>query len=123
MPNLIYLTTIRSVDGSEFEVEVIDDSGRLWLKVSDMHRPRRILRFWSTKPDQPQTPSYTLLIDLLQDRLVNIGKLHQDAYDALQFFPSGWDYWADGTPILILRYLSSDEYQSQLQRMKTERLA
>ncbi len=78
MPNLIYLTTIRSVGGGEFEIEVIDDGGRLWLKVSDMHRPRSILRFWSTKPNQAQTPSYTLLIDLLQDRLAYIGKLVVD---------------------------------------------
>lgn len=119
MPDLIYLTTIRSIDGDEFNVEVIDDGGRLWLKVSDMHLPRRILRFWSTKPNQAETPSYRLLIDLLQDRLANIGKPHRDIYDALQFFPNDWDYWADGTPILILRYLSSDEYQSQLQKMKT----
>jgi len=120
MPSLIYLTTIRSVDGGEFEIEVIDDGGRLWLKVSDMHRPRMILQFWSTKPDQAQTPSYRLLIDLLQDRLANIGKLHQDVYDALEFFPSGWDYWGGGTPVLIDGYLSSDEYQSQLQKMKAD---
>ena len=122
MTNLIYLTTVRSVDNVEFEIQVIDDGGRLWLKLSDTHSGR-IVMFWSTKPDQAETPSYRLLIDLLQDRLANIGKRHPDLYDALEFFPSGWDYWGGGIPVPIERYLSSDEYQSQLQKMKTERLA
>src|SRR5690348_9798708 len=103
MPDLIYLTTIRSVSGGEFDIEVIDDGERLWLKLSDMSSGR-IVMFWSTKPDQAETPSYRLLIDLLQDRLANIGKRHLDLYDALEFFPSGWDFWGGGIPVPIERH-------------------
>jgi hypothetical protein len=89
----------------------------MWLRLNDRHSVG-ILRFWSTKPCQAQSSSYLLLIDALQDRLANVGRCHQDIYDALQFWLSGWDYWGGGVPVLIEGYLSSDEYKLQLQKIK-----
>jgi hypothetical protein len=122
MFNIVYLATISSINHDEYEIEIIDDGERLWLKLSDTHSGN-VLRCWSTKPNQGQTPSYILLIDMLRDRLANVGKRHKDIYDALQFWPSGWDYWGGGIPVHLDSYLSSEEHLLQLRKMKSESAA
>jgi len=90
--------------GGSFEVQVINNQGQLWLRLSRPSDVDRHLGLWSAKPDVLERVSYQEIIEQLQTRLADPETTPNNLHRRVQLWPRGWEYGGRGKPEQLLDY-------------------
>lgn len=117
MPVVLHRSTIS--EGPGYEVLLIDYGKQLWIGLVES-LPKGALAFWSTKSSEREHAAYDVIVDELTKRLALVHRGEENIYDALMFWPTGWDYWGQMIPLPIDNYVSSWEFRRQFSRWNNQ---
>ena len=112
------LEIVSGAVGVDYSIVVIDDQERTWLRLTEIP-PGKLLWFWSTKTENANRYDYHEIINQLYDRLRLVEQGEMLVYDALRFWPDGWDCWGGGMPQPISSFLQSKDFSAQLTLLLT----
>jgi hypothetical protein len=105
------MATIRQVieaeGNSSFSIQVIENNGKHWIRLSSSSNLSRSFGYWSEQDMAADRMPIEEIVNELSSRLsgLSVDKV-MDIKDAIEIWPKGWDFWSFGTPAPILDYVS-----------------
>ena len=88
-----------------FDLQVIE-AGRIWLRLTGSEQAAAVEAFWSTETS-PHTSQWLTIVEIIEGRIerFKLGELSLD--DAIEIWPTGWDFWGRGIPSEIADFVRS----------------
>jgi len=98
-----------------FELQVIEDDDRHWLRLSRVDDAVHFVAFWSLPRLSTDAESIEQVAEQLHERLADRSK---NIDDATRFWPRGWDYWGRMVPAPLRGYVVSKVFEREFQRIE-----